>query len=209
MARIIRLKLLAAFALTAILTATGGCQRIAPVRTLPSYYRGVYVPMVQNESFEPGLEEIMTREIQEEFLADGRLDVVAKRDADLTMKATILSVDKWTSDSRGDDVASATATRIRMGVQLIDPYDETMLIADLGVITIIQNSTTDVRSINFEAEPDNNERLAERVATAVVMRTLTGFPINTADLPAGLTLPEQAHPDVLETDVLDRASLRD
>src|SRR2546426_6873593 len=78
------------------------CQRIQPVRTLPDWVRGIYIPMVQNKSTEPGVEEVVTRLAQEEFLADGRVRIVPKEQADLQLVATIkewrVLVDSYNND---------------------------------------------------------------------------------------------------------------
>jgi len=73
------LALAAALAMSLLMLLTAGCERIAPIRTLPSWVRGVYIPVFKNKTYEPQIEEDATRYTQETFLRDGRVDIVRRR----------------------------------------------------------------------------------------------------------------------------------
>ena len=100
-----------AIALGLICLILTGCARTPLVRTLPEYVRSVYVPMARNTSYEPGLEELVTRAVIEEMLADGRLIVENKRNADATLKIRIKNYVSVT-DSYSDDEFPGNNTAI-------------------------------------------------------------------------------------------------
>ena len=70
-----------------------GCVRIPASRNLPLTIRSVYVPMVKNHSTEPGIEEELTRQIQEELMRDGNLLVRNLRDADMVLSVVLKNYD--------------------------------------------------------------------------------------------------------------------
>ncbi len=158
------------------------CERVAPVRTLPSWVRGVHVPMVVNESYEPGLEETATRLIQEALLADGRLDVVPANSADLVLRARITDWRRRTSGTSGDDIADRYEYRVTAQVELFEPrVDEPM--ASLGDVMVLRSFNSDARSVDFVPEPDRRRELLRELAERVVAQTISGFPAELRRVP--------------------------
>lgn len=169
-------------ALCLALLWTAACERVAPIRTLPSWVQTVYVPMVLNRTYEPGLEEKATQFLQEAFLADGRLIVGPKRDADVIVRAKIIS---WTEEPvrfSADKVAENNRVTARAAVMLYEPYDPTRALADLGVVEVSIQVVPDPRSIELRPEPERIDYVLNRLAEQIVNRTLTGFP---TDPPGG------------------------
>lgn len=176
-------------ALLVALCLSSGCERVQPVRTLPSWVRGVYIPMVQNRTVEPGLEETVTRLVQEEFLADGRLEVEAKDSADVQLRAVI---ETWRLEYDGfdDDIATRRELTIVAGVQLLEPYDDPFdpkepVIADLGRVATTYFYNHDQRSTYFQTEVDANEDALRQLARNIVFQTINGFPTQIEGAPAG------------------------
>ena len=172
----------------------GGCERIYPVRTLPGWVRGIYIPMMKNETSEPGLIELATRSTQEEFMADGRLLIVPKRDADLKLVATILDyrilVDRRDSDyiPRVEEIIMLTK------VELYDPFDDEKPIAHLGVIRTSTLVASDPRSTNYMIEPEAKRSAMNLLARQIVNRTINGFPETLRGLPKGVSVPRGPQP---------------
>lgn len=177
--------LLAVFALTALT----GCERVTPVRTLPAWVRGVYVPMIKNKSYEPGLEEQATRLIQEQFLFDGRLDVVPKNQADMIVVVEIINYRGSSAGSSGDQVVTDEMVQLTAHVSLFEPYNMATPIAVLPPIEVLRRFNIDTRSVDFEPEPDRKRELMERLALSVVNSTITGFPVQLGTTPVGTALP--------------------
>jgi hypothetical protein len=182
-----------ALSLALVTTLLGGCERIAPIRTLPSWVRGIYIPVFKNESYEPGIEEQATILTQEAFLADGRLDVVHKQDADTMLVVKIVEWRESGGGHSGDKITDEYRAYVRAAVQLYEPYGDKTLLADLGEVRVDDRFHTDTRSSWYEAEPDRKERLLRSLADQIMMRTLTGFPINVVS-PGAPTAPLPASP---------------
>jgi hypothetical protein len=183
----------AAFVLT-------GCETIRPVRTLPHWVRGVYIPMVENLTTEPGLEEVATQLTQEEFLADGRVRVVQRRDADLIVKVRILEYRVTVDDFDTDEVAGRSLITMLSDVRLFDMVDPDRPLANLGLIETESTYNSDPRATRYVVKPDANREALERLARQVVDRTITGFPVGLRDTPEGIDLPAQPDFDRIDED---------
>lgn len=196
-----RLILLLGLTLACVMLATA-CERIAPIRTLPSWVRGIYIPMVRNRSFEPGIEEQATILTQEAFLADGRLDVVRKEDADATLLIEIVQWDERAGGTSGDRITDRRAVNVQASLRLVEPYNENAVIADLGTIRLPPMSfLIDTRSVRFEPEPDRKEAVLRALADQIVLRTITGFPTDVGPFDAPAAAPVTTPEDMRIEDV--------
>lgn len=189
---------LAGLLVLAILTA--GCQRVAPIRTLPSWVRGIYVPVFKNETYEPEIEELATRLTQEAFLADGRVDIVPKAQADLVLKVDILDWQAETSDTRGDKIAKSDDIIMTVGIKLYDPFDLERPMADLGRFRITSGFNVDTRSNRYAAEPERKERLMSSLADQIVARVINGFPVAPAGVATDTNVPQFRTPETIQMD---------
>jgi hypothetical protein len=180
---------------------SAGCERIAPIRTLPSWVRGIYIPMAENVSFEPAVEEQTTRLTQEAFLADGQVDVVRKADADATLRIKITDWQRRGAGTSGDRITSSNRITVTATVRLVEPFNEDSIIADLGSVTAFQNFNVDTRSVRFIPEPDQKDQLLRALANQIVQKTLSGFPASVA--PYGNAAPPPTMPeDIRSQDIL-------
>lgn len=183
-----------ASALLLIATTLTACETIRPVRTLPSWVRGIYVPMFENDTAEPGLEEVATQLTQEEFLADGRVKIVQKRDADLILKAIIKDY-RVTVDSLSDeDIPDRSMVNVTADLKLYDPLDPEEPLASLGSVTATRNFRSDPRSARYVVKPDANREALALLARQIVAQTINGFPTRLRDVPDGVNLPRQGGP---------------
>jgi hypothetical protein len=180
--------------------ALAGCQTIRPVRTLPHWVRGVYIPMVENLTTEPGLEEIATQLTQEQFLGDGRVRVVQRRDADLIVKVRILEYRVIVDDFASDEIASTSAITMISDVRLFDMIDPDRPLANLGVIETESSFRSDPRSTRYVVKPDANRNALRELARQVVNLTIYGFPVGLRDSPDGIDLPTRPQPEATEED---------
>lgn len=100
--------------LFSLLVLFGGCryQWQAP---FPSSISKIAIPTFLNETFEYGLEETLTSLVKEEFLLDGRLDIVEENEADLILKGR---VDYYLKELLSG-AAGAEEYRIRIGVEVL------------------------------------------------------------------------------------------
>ncbi len=185
--------------LAAFLPALFSCERIQPVRTLPNWVRSVYVPMIQNRSSEPGLEEVATRLTQEEFLADGRLRIAPKASADLQVVAKIVSYHTRVRRVRQERIPLNDEIELVTVLMLYDasadPFDpQAPPIAYLGEIATRTTRIADVRSTSVVIEPDAKQLALAQLARQIVDRTINGFPTGLKDTPSGTNLPKETSP---------------
>lgn len=184
--------------LALVLILATGCERVAPVRTLPSWVRGIYIPTFKNKSFEPQIEENATRLTQEAFLADGRVDIVPKSEADLTLVVEIQDWQSMTTNTTGEHVATDDDVTLIASAKLFEPFDNKEPLADLGTIKVTTRFNVDTRSIEYIPEPDRKDQLLRALAQQILYKTITGFPTNLRDLPPGVTVPQYRSPESIE-----------
>ena len=182
-------------AMIALAAGLLSCERIYPVRTLPNWVRGIYIPMIRNTSTELGVEEIVTRMTQEEFLADGRIRIVRKGEADLELVATIESYRIRLDDTDSDAIHETEEIIILTRLQLYDPFNPDRPVADLGMIETTSFYNADPRSIGHVIGPDAKRYALSLLARQIVDRTINGFPASLANLPPGAELPQILRPD--------------
>lgn len=183
-----------------------GCESIQPVRTLPAWVRGMYIPMFENQTPEPGLEEIATQLTQEEFLADGRVRIVKKKDADLILKASIVDYQVYVDDLSDDAIASRSVITLLTDLKLYDPLDPDRPMANLGRIETISTFNSDARSSRYVTKPDAIRNALENLAQQIVAQTITGFPTQLRDIPDGVVIPGQGGPVRAGDEAEDRPS---
>jgi hypothetical protein len=163
--------------------------------------------MFGNDTAEPGLEEVATQLVQEEFLADGRVRIVQKRDADLIVRATIKDYRLLNDSLSDDDIPDRLEVVIVTDLKLYDPLDPDEPLANLGEILTERTFNSDPRSSRYVVKPDMNRDTLQFLARQIVDRTITGFPTHLRDIPDGVTIPNQSGPiRAEETDVEDGLS---
>lgn len=100
------------------------CARIPPTRQLPTTIRTLYVPMAINESYEPGVTEVLTRRVQEEFLRDGQIKVGNRSRADMLLEIILKTYRPRTDRIDSDRFKSSTEVTMIADVFLYDIDDE-------------------------------------------------------------------------------------
>lgn len=154
--------------------AITGCTRIPRQRTLPPSVRAITVPMFVNRSAEPQIEEDATVYTQEEFLADGRLNLVRREKADAIVEVTITEFVEDNPFLDSDDLPRTT--RYTMQASIVIKRNVPGLPTVGGPRTVIATSlhNSDKRQINFEPEPVGKERALREFARQIVREVITG-----------------------------------
>jgi hypothetical protein len=154
----------------------GGCVRIPPMRMLPNNFNSIYIITFENRSYEPGLEEKLTRATQEEFLVDGRLDVVGRRNADAVLVGKLLKFDVRADRFAADDFPLTSRITAVVDVYLCDPQDikkEKPLMAWLGIdveYSFVSDARRVIEVIPDDAYEDALRMLARRIVMTVITR---------------------------------------
>jgi hypothetical protein len=90
---------------------------------LPENVNSIYVVTIQNKSYEPAVEEKLTRAIQEEFMSDGRLDVTDGKKADAVLVCTLRKFEDYTGRLGVDRLPLTNRLDLVADVALFDPLD--------------------------------------------------------------------------------------
>ena len=148
-----------------------GCYDVA--LDLPDHIKKIYIQPAVNKTFEYELEEDVTRAIREEFLADGRLIVVDKKEAaDAILETTIT---KYILQPLAFDVnRNPTENRIVIYTlfRFIDKVEGRELWKD---DTLYGQTTFSKIKIPPETETDARLRAAKDLAILAANRVLEGW----------------------------------
>jgi len=147
-----------------------GCATATPPsRTLPSYIKRIYIPEFRNTSRLPGAQADLTPLVVDEFLADGRLDVVQNERADVRLEGRIKSFRDYSSATSGDRFPLVNTMEMECLIELWDPYDRDRVapIARYHVPASIQYFSDSRRSIE-ETKTEARERLMRQMAKNII-----------------------------------------
>ena len=162
--------------LAAVSVLSSCASRIPMRRNLPEWVHKVYVPIFENQSTQPGLEEIGTRMTIEEFLADGRLEVVTQpKDADLVVKVKLQDYNSTVTNFERDRFPYTTIIDVRASVALYEPGNLKTPFTTLGSVLAQRPFVSDFRNQNMTLDVDARDILMRSLATSVVRMTLSGY----------------------------------
>lgn len=171
------------------LLAAAGCETIPRARTLPPSVRNVYVPIALNRSSHPAIEEDLTTYLQEEILADGRLNLVERRRADAFVEVTI---DRFLSDTYATDSQDVGVDRsweMRTTMKVVRNIPGRPSIGADRKVSVPYIYNADTRSIGYEPEPVIRERALRDLARALNRELMTGEYETPAELQGTQTGP--------------------
>ncbi|MCX7625787.1 MAG: LPS assembly lipoprotein LptE [Candidatus Sumerlaeaceae bacterium] len=159
-------------------TTLVGCATVTPPsRTLPSYVKRIYIAEFRNTSRLAGAQADLTPLVVDEFLADGRLEVVQNERADARLEGRIKSFRDYSSATSGDRFPLVNTMEMECLVELWDPYDRERVVpmARYHVTAAIQYFSDSRRSIE-ETQTEARERLMRQMAKNIVTTVIYGTP---------------------------------
>jgi hypothetical protein len=151
-----------------------GCHPLVRARTLPPSIRNVYVPMIINRTAEPGLEEQLTVAFQEELLADGRLNLVKQKEADATVRITLIQFIPESVRLDEDKFAIRLSWTLQANMEIEENIPGRPLLGGLRKITASHEFNSDPRTTTFNGEPFEKELFASNFARIAAMELITG-----------------------------------
>jgi hypothetical protein len=161
-------------ALAGLVFLAAGCKTVVPpFRTLPPNLQTVYIPMVENYTYEPAIEEIATKAIQKKFMTDGRLRVTDRRDADIIVLCKLDQYYTTTSWIGNDDIAGGEEIHI-FGEVLVFEKGAVEPLGQFKEVTISWFHGTDTRYSIVKPEPQWKEELFRLYADEVVKTVISG-----------------------------------
>lgn len=165
---------LAAVAALLLLFAGTACTRVPRSRTLPNSVKNVYVPMVVNRTAEPALEERLTQFMQEEILADGRLNLSKKKNADAVIEVELRHYERGTFDTSPGDFATTQRAKLDGVVKIVRNIPGRPKIGGTRNVHGDATFNYDIRSTTFVPEPDYKDELLRSFAREFIREVMTG-----------------------------------
>ena len=115
-----------------LLTACG--YRFTPVGGIvPENAKAIAIPVFINGTYEPFIDTEVTRAVVDEFLADGRLQVVSLEAADIVLKGTVTKFDITPTSYTVDNYVASYNVSIGVNITIVDAKAGKVLLKDSGV----------------------------------------------------------------------------
>ena len=146
-----------------------------PIRTLPEHIKSIYIPIFVNQTFQYGLEEIVTNMVIEEFIKDGRLEVVDRKSADAELTGTIISYERVPFSYNNEGDVDKYRVSISVRFELTDVTNNQLLWQEQYqevVLYIPLTSSYEPKDFDITPEQEAIHKALSRIAYYVVSRTI-------------------------------------
>ncbi|NQU44356.1 hypothetical protein HQ520_13785 [bacterium] len=137
-------------------------------RNLPVWIMRVYVPMAENQTFEPGLADEITTAFQEQILLDGRLSVASRGAANAVVQVTLENFSETPVGFTGDDIASTRQWSLMASINLFEPNDLENPFARVQSVDVTYFFDSNFRGAVSTLEADARRGLAEEAGRALL-----------------------------------------
>ncbi len=150
---------------------------VPPARSLPHYINRIYVREFKNDSRVFGAQADLTLHVNDEFMLDGRLDVVQSERSDVRLEGRIKYIREEVTGFSSDEFPLISLIEMETVVELWDPYDPDRLVPlfRFHVPTVIQYLSDPRRSI-AETTTEARDRLLRQAAKDIVNTVMSGTP---------------------------------
>jgi hypothetical protein len=145
-----------------------------PYRTLPEHIQTIYIAMPENDSMEYGFQEDLARHLNEEFLADGRVQPVNAQRADARLETSIHHFSRDVENLNDDDFPLTDSVEVMAQIKLIEPHQDEPLIQTNVEATVFFLS--DPRRSQFVQEPEWRDQLMENLAISIMNAVISSPP---------------------------------
>lgn len=142
-------------------------------RSIPVNVNNLYIQTFQNNSSESALESILTEDVIQEFLADGRLEVVQRSEADAILIGTITRYKHIPLIYNDQDIVQQYKVRMEISITLRDATTREVLWTHPDILR--ETTYSDIQP-PIETELDAQERVSEQLARDAVTSTVEGWP---------------------------------
>lgn len=163
------LRLLFASLLIGLLTT--GCARYQLGRHAEPPFRSIYVKPVSNASFAPQAQAILTRQLRENFLHDGLLQVENEADADAVLVIVLRDFDRQIAATRVEDTELADKLRLELlaDCTLLDNRTGRIYFENRPVSATVDTFPGDrSQQAEYQAMPVLTRNLARRISYEVL-----------------------------------------
>jgi hypothetical protein len=181
------------------LIAFSACGELPANKSVPDDIQKVSIPIFQNQTGTPNLENDLTRKVVQDFAADGRVQVEAKDHAQAELRGIIRRYDRIVLTRDANQVPQQYKLQLVVDIDFVNMKDgkDAMLWTTRPLFSLTpgveltreDDDSTNVRSLkeytNYyvlnvagvppEDEPAALDRLLNQMSQRVVRRTLDGF----------------------------------
>lgn len=159
--------------LTLLALALAGCKTTPFQRSLPQWVNRIYIPMAENRSYEPGLEEKITSAFTEEVLSHGELEVTQKNRCDAVVKIIIKDYRERSDDFSSDDIESYREVVAVLAAELYDPSDEKTPFGVVEDFEVDMRYRSEFRSTRSTTASDARDEFTERCGLQLMRAVLS------------------------------------
>jgi hypothetical protein len=191
----------AAGGLVLVMALAMACDEMAIKRTLSDDIHNVYITPVENKTSEPQVDQLLTQQITQAFIVDGRLKVSSQDSADVILKETLQRFDRIVLIFDANQVPQEYKLQFVMDIDFIDAKTGALKWSTRRTIDLTPQpgkapgdegadwDSEDIRSlrefttyygINNRNMPPEDETVAEnrvidQMAARVVRRVIEGY----------------------------------
>ncbi len=97
-----------------VLLGLAGCSHYQVGKPADTPFQTIYIEPVANRSFAPQAQALLSTQVREHLMRDGRVQVVGPNDADAILRITLEDYDREASAVRGDDTVLASKFNMRL-----------------------------------------------------------------------------------------------
>ncbi len=155
--------------------AASGCTDIALRPGLPDYMSKMAIPVFQNRTPQPDIENELTRQLQQDFLVDGRLELTDAAQANAVLQGTIT---RYLLEPLLLDVHNIPQ-QYKMRLILNLSLRDTKAGQNLWAEDAFEESTTYYVNNNLGITPENEaqarRRLMQQLSRRILSRVIEGF----------------------------------
>lgn len=191
-----RVSLLAAL-LAGVFYLVTACGDMPTKKAIPDNIQKLYVPIFENKTGQPNVENLLTKKVVQNFIVDGRLQVAAKENADAVLIGTIQRYDRIVLTRDANQVPQQYKLQVVVDLDFKDLKTGEQLWSTKAEFSLTPGvegrqedfDSTNLRSLreftnyyvfNVAGVPPEDEsvaldRVLEQMGARVVRRTLDGF----------------------------------
>jgi hypothetical protein len=153
----------------------GACSYSFSQSSIPSHINTVAIPVVQNETFEPGLEQEMTEAISREFIIDNTLRVLPVDEADSAVLGTVVGYTNRVFGFNADEQTEEYEVIIEMRIEFKDLVKRKTLWEEERMIGRATYFVVETTGQVAQTEEEGRTVAIENLAKDILSRTVRSW----------------------------------
>jgi len=167
----------AVISIALMLLGTAGCAHYNAGKPADTPFTTIYIEPVANRSFAPQAQALVSTQVRERIMRDGRVRVVGRDEADAILSITLVDYDRESSAVRADDTAVASKFNMRLAAQctLVDARTGQVYFRDRGTDTEVDaffgvDEALPLQGLQseFQTMPILTEKLSRQIGNMVL-----------------------------------------